>query len=203
MRAEQTVDPNSAREQARKILSGGRFQSKSAPRPLRGPLQWIGDRLQGVGDWIGRVLGHVPGWMWLAVGVIVVAAIAARVIVVTRARRTTTGAQGGGGLFDAEDDEDPRVLEREADAAERDGDLARAIRLRFRAGLIRLGDKGAITYRPSVTTGEVRRVLGSDDFDDLAQTFERIAYGGEEAHQPDIDSARRTWPRVLDEAPRR
>ena len=39
--------------------------------------------------------------------------------------------------------------------------LDRAVRLRFRAGLLRLGDRGAIRYRPSVTTGEVRRTLGS------------------------------------------
>ena len=61
----------------------------------------------------------------------------------------------------ADEREDPDALEREADAAERDGDLDRAVRLRFRAGLLRLGDRGAIHYRPSVTTGEVRRTLDS------------------------------------------
>jgi hypothetical protein len=203
MRAAQTVDPNAARDQARDILSGGRFQSKSAPRPLRGPLRWLGDRLQTVGDWLGRVLSHVPGWMWLALGVLAIAAVVARIVVVTRARRTTAGARGTGGAFDADGPEDPDTLEREADVAERDGDLARAVRLRFRAGLIRLGDGGAITYRPSVTTGEVRSVLGSDAFDELAQTFEGIAYGGEEAQPPDVESARRGWPRVLNEARRK
>ena len=58
--------------------------------------------------------------------------------------------------------EDPAVLEREADDAERRGDLERAVRLRFRAGLLRLGDRGAIEYRPSLTTSEVRGLLGSD-----------------------------------------
>jgi hypothetical protein len=203
MRAAQEVDPNSARDAARKILSGSRFQSRSAPRPLRGPLQWIGDRLQTLGDWIGKVFSYLPGWMWLAFGVIAVAAIVTRVVLSAKARRVTIGHDGTGGAFGDDGPEDPDALEREADAAERDGDLARAVRLRFRAGLIRLGDRGAITYRPSVTTGEVRRVLGSDAFDELARTFEGVAYGGEAAAQPDVDAARRTWPRVLDEAARK
>ena len=94
------------------------------------------------------------------------------------------------------DDEDPDALERAADEAERDGDLARALRLRFRAGLLRLGDRGAIHYRPSVTTGEVRRTLGSATFDDLAGTFEAVTYGGRTAaparrrHRPPRVAAR-------------
>jgi hypothetical protein len=96
--------------------------------------------------------------------------------------------------------EDPDVLEREADAAERAGDLERALRLRFRAGLLRLGQRGAIQYRSSVTTGEVRRTLRSEQFDDLARTFERVTYGGQEALPPDVETARRDWPRVLETA---
>jgi hypothetical protein len=76
------------------------------------------------------------------------------------------------------------------------------VRLRFRAGLLRLGDRGAIRYRPSVTTGEVRRVLGSETFDELARTFEAVAYGGRPASNPDVDTARREWPRVVSTAPR-
>ena len=102
-----------------------------------------------------------------------------------------------------DDAEDPDDLERAADAAERDGDLARALRLRFRAGLLRLGDRGAIRYRPSVTTGEVRRTLGSRRFDDLAGTFEAVTYGGRPAERPDVDASRREWPSVLEEAGRR
>ena len=102
-----------------------------------------------------------------------------------------------------EESEDPDALERAADDAERDGDLERAVRLRFRAGLLRLGQRGAIAYRPSVTTGEVRRALGSDTFDELAETFEGIAYGGQAAQPPDIDTAKRAWPHVVDEAARR
>src|SRR5436190_1208887 len=99
--------------------------------------------------------------------------------------------------------EDPAELERAADAAEHAGRLDDAVRLRFRAGLLRLGDRGAIRYRPSVTTNEVRRVLGSETFDELAGTFEAVAYGGRSAEPPDVDAARRAWPHVVDEAGRR
>ena len=98
----------------------------------------------------------------------------------TRRRRSAGGDR-------ADDGEDPDALERAADEAERDGDLDRAVRLRFRAGLLRLGDRGAIRYRPSVTTGEVRRTLDSRRFDDLAGTFEAVTYGGRAADRPDVD----------------
>jgi hypothetical protein len=77
------------------------------------------------------------------------------------------------------------------------------VRLRFRAGLLRLGDRGAIRYRRSVTTGEVRRTLRSERFDDLAGTFEAVTYGGRAAEHRDVDAARRDWPRVLEESGQR
>ena len=46
-------------------------------------------------------------------------------------------------------------------------------------------------------TNEVRRVLGSESFDELARTFDAIAYGGRAAEPPDVDAARREWPRVV------
>ena len=102
-----------------------------------------------------------------------------------------------GHTVDGAEPEDPAELERAAEAAERAGQLDVAVRLRFRAGLLRLGTRGAIHYRPSVTTNEVRRVLGSETFDELARTFDAVAYGGRDAEPPDVDAARREWPRVV------
>ncbi len=197
------VDPDAARRAAEQILRDRRFRNDPAPRPLRGPLQWLGDRLRAVVDWIDAVLSAVPGWVWIALALAIVAAVAARIVVVSQRRRGATGpsssrrrgATGG-------EPEDPAALEAEADAAERAGDLARALRLRFRAGLLRLGDRGAIEYRPSMTTREVRTALGSETFDELARTFEAVAYGGHTAHTDDVQRARREWPRVLDQASR-
>ena len=202
VRAAQTVDPDAARREAQHILSDGRYRSSSTPRPLRSPLHWLGDRVNSVFSAIGRMLGSVSGTLWLAAAVVVIAVV---VWAIVRARRgrvarvpTATRAQA-----ERADDEDPDALERAADEAERDGDLARAVRLRFRAGLLRLGGRGAIRYRPSVTTGEVRRALASPRFDDLAGTFEAVTYGGKSADRPDVDAARREWPNVLEESGRR
>jgi hypothetical protein len=98
--------------------------------------------------------------------------------------------------------EDPRTLERDAAAAEAGGAFAEAIRLRFRAGLLALGARGAIEYRASLRTAEVSRRLSSVDFDLLAATFERIAYGGGDASALDAAAAREGWQRVLSGANR-
>lgn len=198
------VDPDTARREAERILRDRRFQHDPAPRPLRGPLEWLGQRLQTLFDWIGRVLSPVPWWIWLGIALAIVGAVVARIIVVSQRRRGVAGAPGGRWRRMKRDDEpeDPDALEAQADAAERTGDLARAIRLRFRAGLLRLADRGAIQYRPSMTTREVRAVLGSQTFDELARTFEAVAYGGRTPEAGDVQAARREWPRVLDEANR-
>ena len=204
MRAAAPVDPDAARRAAQRILSDRRFRSSPTPRPLRGPLHWLGDRLDALFGPLGRLISSVSGRVWLVALGVVVAAIVWIVIRHRRRRLTTAPAGRAARVAPTDTDaEDPDALERAADAAERDGDLARAVRLRFRAGLLRLGDRGAIRYRPSVTTGEVRTTLRSQRFDDLAGTFEAVAYGGREADRPDLDASRREWPYVLEEAGRK
>src|SRR6185437_7319841 len=166
-------------------------------------LESASDKLRPVWDWIVNAILFVPWYVWVVIGAGIVALFVAYIVSAIRRRAASapvarTRTRG----FDDDESEDPHELERYADEAERDGDLARAIRLRFRAGLLRLGARGAIAYRPSVTTGEVRRELGSDTFDELARTFEAVAYGGQSATSPDVDAARREWPRVVSTAGR-
>ncbi len=196
MRFRQTVDPAAARREAQHILSDRRFHASPAPRPFRGPVQWVGDRLSSLFHW----LAPVPLWVWIAIGLGLLVAIVLAVVRAAQRRVTHAPAGAPRGAPTEDESEDPDVLERAADKAERDGDLARAIRLRFRAGLLRLGAHGAIDYRPSLTTSEVRRALGSDTFNELARTFEAVAYGGTLAGGADVDAARRNWPRVLSES---
>jgi hypothetical protein len=198
------VDPEEARRNAEEILNDRRFRSDPAPRPFRGALQWIGDRLQPVWDWLAELFGRVPGPIWLLLGGLGLVALGTYIALKIRKSARVGGREHADPFAGvAERPEDPDALEREADDAERRGDLDRAVRLRFRAGLIRLGTRGAIAYRPSVTTTEVRRVLGSETFDELARTFDGVTYGGVEAQQPDVAAARDDWPRVLDETRRR
>lgn len=190
------IDPDAARRVAQHILSDRRYRPSPAPRPLRGPLQWLGNQ-------INRSFS-TPEATWAFVAVlVVVAAFVVWVVVRALGRRRALAHVPTSRAGAADDVENADDLERAADGAERDGDLARAVRLRFRAGLLRLGDRGAIRYRPSVTTGEVRRTLDSRRFDDLAGTFEAVAYGGRPADPPDAEAARKEWPRVLEETGRR
>jgi Domain of unknown function (DUF4129) len=194
------VDPDEARRIAHGILGSRRFRSAPTPRPLRKPLSWLGDRVSGIFDWFGRVFSHIPSGLLL---LLAIAAVVALVVFVVRKILAQRGAPDGrvrAARRNDDDGEDPDELERAAVAAERAGRLEAAVRLRFRAGLLRLGDRGAIRYRPSVTTNEVRRVLGSQTFDELARTFDAIAYGGRDAEPPDVDAARREWPRVVSSA---
>jgi hypothetical protein len=196
---QQAVDPDSARNHARDILRDRRFRSDPAPRPFRGPLQWLGDRMAPIGRFFERVANSVPWYIWIALAIAATALIARWII--ARSRR----AAGGRSRTRAgapEVLEDPAALEREADDAERRGDLDRAVRLRFRAGLLRLGARGVVDYRPSLTTTEVRSRLESARFDRLAKRFDEVAYGDAHAEPPDVETARSEWPRVVHDADR-
>jgi hypothetical protein len=202
-RATVSVDPGTARREAQHILSDGRFKSSSTPRPLRGPLRWIGDRLESIFGPLGRFLARVPAVVWWILAAALVAFVVWMILRVRQRRIAGADKEGARRTTVRDARESPEELEREADAAERAGDLERAVRLRFRAGLLRLGASGAIRYRPSVTTGEVRRTLRSERFDGLAGTFEEVTYGGRPADPPDVERARCEWPRVLEESGRR
>lgn len=192
------VDPDRARDQAREILGGRRYKPADVPRPFEGALEWLGDRLRPIGDFFSRITESLPGKIALAA---VLAGVVAVVALLVARRRTAASATGGPGRRRSSDEQaDPGRLEREADAAERRGDLDVALRLRFRAGLLRLDRAGAIHFRPSITTGQVARRLRLPSFDDLAITFDAVAYGGRHASATDLQSARAEWPRVLERA---
>jgi Domain of unknown function (DUF4129) len=191
------VDPDAARGDVRQILDDGRFRSDPAPRPFRGPLRWLGERLDTVGRFFADAFGVVPWFVWIVAGLLVAALVLATALRRgRRVRHRAVASAHGAGIGPRED---PSTLEAEADRAEQHGDLERAVRLRFRAGLLRLHDRGMIDYRPSLTTSELRALLGSDTFDELARTFEQIAYGRRPARPLDVAAARAGWPRVVAE----
>ena len=91
-------------------------------------------------------------------------------------------------------------LERDADAAERRGDHETALRLRFRAGLLRLDRAGILRYRPSLTSGAVVRRVASPSLAVLATTLDEVVYGDRPASAGDVEDARQRWPVALEEA---
>jgi hypothetical protein len=192
--------PAAAREQTREVLADRRFRGSDVPRPLAGVFEWIGDRIDPVLGWIddaGRDLPGGPIALWtvlaaaclLAATAITSVSIRRRALAIARARAAALPAT-----------EDPRALEREAERAERDGQWERAVRLRFRAGLLRLDRRRVIAYRPSLTTGEVAQAVESPAFAEVGARFDAIAYGGREARREDAEAARRGWEAVLAEA---
>jgi hypothetical protein len=196
------VNPAQAREQARQILSERRFHGTSLPRPLHGILAWLGDRLHFVvrgWDWLAAKLGG-QAVLWALVGMGVLA-LAAFVAVRLAKRRAEVEAIGIGRRARARG-EDPAELERLADEAERRGELEVALRLRFRAGLLRLGRARALPLRPSLRTREARRALRSARFDRLARDFDEVVYGGRPPREADVETARSEWPQVVAEAQR-
>ena len=96
-----------------------------------------------------------------------------------------------------------RDLGREADEAERRGDFAAAVRLRFQAGLVRLDEIGSIELRPSLTASGAVRESGVEAIGALATPYEEIAFGGRTAAQSDAEVQRSGWLRIADEARRR
>lgn len=197
----EVVDPDVAREQAREILSGARYETgDSVPRPLRGPLEWLGDRLRPVWEWLADVASAVPWPVWVSLAMAIVAAIVWAIVRANERRRLTAARHEA---VAAGERPDPAALEAEADRAERAGDLARAVRLRFRAGLLRLDIQGTTDASASTTNTDVRATLDSATFDTLSESFEEIAYNERAATGDDTTHARDDWPRVLEEARRR
>ena len=194
------------RGEARSILSEQRFHTTRLPRPLHGLFARLGEWLAPVGRLIDRVVrwlvGVLPGgrftlWPVLA-GLVLLAVLVLTRRSVRRRARAEQAAQAQDRAL-AVRAEDPDELERRAETAAREGDLDGAVRLRFRAGLMRLDARRAIALRPSLTTGEVARTLRSPVFAELAGTFEEVAYGGRAAHPEEVEAARSGWPRILEE----
>ena len=194
----------SVRKAAQAILEQRRFQALDYPRPLRGVLVWVGERAQSVieavkgalASLIGRSASQAIGWILAAVLVLVLAvAVASRTV-----RRRALAQERGRAQERRVQRLEPDALEREAREASRLGDHDRAMRLLFQAGLLRLDRRGAIAWRPSLTSGEVARVLASTSFAGVAGRFDEVAYGGRPPDGADVDAARAGWSEVLAEA---
>lgn len=182
-----------ARRQAEEILAQRRFQDADPPRPFRGILETVSGGVRGAFETLADVLpgGDLILWVLIGVAVLVAAAGLAAGAVDRRSVRRAAEPRG------RPRPDDPAALERRADEAERHGELERALRLRFRAGLLRLDRMQRLRFRESITIGEVARTLRSPDFDRLASVFDEIVYGRRKPRPGDLDLTREGWTRVL------
>ena len=200
-RNEPLIDAGSARRDAGTVLQGRRFQPSKVPRPFAGILRTLGRWLKPVGDPLGRLWGRVADNVGAQLALVaavfmVAAAISVRLV----GRRSPRALDRSRPLGVDTEGLDPETLERDAASAEQAGDLDRAVRLRFVAGVLRLDRAGAISYRSSMTTGQLASMLRSASFAELAAAFDEIAYGGRPADEADVRAATTVWPRVLAEA---
>ena len=198
------VDSDQARKEAEQILSEKRFQPSRAPRPFERPFRWLGrilvDPVRSFFGWLARRLPDLGSPPWLVLALVVVTAAVAGTVRLSRDRARERFPRGGGRA--GEDGLRPEELERRAEEAERRGQLADALRLRFRAGLLRLDGLGAIDLRPGLTNAAAAGLLRSRRFDALAVDFDEVVYGGRTATTADVAEARSEWPRLLEEARR-
>lgn len=186
-----------ARHAAQQILAEGRFHQPAVPRPLHGLAEAVGNllsdplgALERLVLRIGRVFpGGVTG-LWVLLAALVLAAAG---LLASRRARTA--------LADPREartpHQGPAELERAAVLAEREGRLADAVRLRFRAGLIRLAERSGLPSPQTTPSHEIARLVGSERFERLSTRFDEIAYGGAPATGEDVAAQRREWPEIL------
>jgi len=191
-----------ARGQARAILEQTRFHSGPIPRPLHGLLHAVGSALESplhaLEELVSSLGALAPGGTTTVWAVLAAVVLALSTLLATRgARRALREPHGSGAAAGAGAPLRASDLEREAAAAEAQGRNAEAVRLRFRAGLMRLAEHELIETAPSTLNAEVSRALRSERFDRLARSFEEIAYGGREADTEDVVASRREWSRLL------
>ena len=198
--AQARPDAAQARERAREILRQRRFRGSGVPRPFAGFLRWLGDRLRPLGDLVDDVAGWVPGGRPAALALLSVLVLLGAAAVARGSIRRRAAAARRAVRSRAPAREDPAALDREADRAAAAGEWETAVRLRFRAGLLRLDAREVIEYRPSLTTGEVAAAVGSPAFERVGADFDAIAYGGRPAGEEDETASREGWRRVLSEA---
>jgi hypothetical protein len=194
-----------ARRQARDVLAQRRFQPSAVPAPLRSVRERVGDWIrQAFEDAFGWIASWLPGGsslLWVLLAALVLGGAGALATRAGARRRMAAGGavagEGGRERVSA------AQLEREAERAERAGDLDAALRLRFRAGLLELDSRELIALRPALTNRELLRAVPSPTLAGLVDGFESVAYGGRPAEADDVRSARDGWPRVPEEAGKR
>jgi hypothetical protein len=184
-----------ARQEAEAILAEDRFHESELPRPLHGLLEWLGDLLEPVVDALASVVPGGDAGLWLVLALLVLAGAFAFGLWLVRGRGPGVPRRRGGA--EAPAPPDAATLEREADAAERAGDLEGALRLRFRAGVLRLAERHVVHNPSAATSGALARRLGSQRFAAAAAAFDEVVYGRRPPTDDDVQLAREGWRSVL------
>jgi hypothetical protein len=194
--------PEAARRAAASILAEGRFHASPVPHPLHGVLVAVGQALTDPLQALGRLVGQIGAWFpggvagaWAAAALLLIAAVAA-----LARRRARTRLGGEPSAVARSRRVDPAELEREAALAEGTARWEEAVRLRFRAGILRLGERLELDSTDTTPNHAIGELVHSARFDSLAARFDEVAYGGQAATADDAERQRREWREVLVEA---
>jgi Domain of unknown function (DUF4129) len=183
-----------AREQARSILEQRRYRDSDLPRPLHGFLHWLGIRMHEAAHALDDVL---PGGAVVVLLVVAVLALGGALLAASSLARSRGPGVSRARARSGAEAVDPDALDREADEAERAGDLERALRLRFRAGTLRLARRRVLDDPASVTTGGLVRRLESEPFTLAARRFDEVVYGRRDPTAEDAQLVRDGWNAAL------
>ena len=173
------LDRDEAREAAARELSDPAYVSDD-PNPLERAVEWVLERL-------GELFAGAGGMSGITAVTIIVALVVIVVIVVRlRVGRTGRAVRSGGRVFGSSimsANEHRAAAERAAAA----GDLAEAVRERFRAVVRELEQRGVLDARAGRTVDEVAFEAGkalpvlADDLRGAAVQFDDVWYGGRTA----------------------
>jgi hypothetical protein len=174
----------------RRVLARPEF----AERELPGPLQWLVDHYISLRDALGRMIldalgGSAPVLRWVFVAALVAALVVILVYLgrsAMEAWRSPGGAGGRGGDDETAETEEavgPAAWEVRAREEADEGRLREAALALYRAVLLRLDERDALSYVPSKTPGDYRRETpeGAPAAGALRRflaLFEPIAFGG-------------------------
>ncbi|NQT38913.1 MAG: hypothetical protein HQ581_15560 [Planctomycetes bacterium] len=156
------------------------------------PLSWLFGALDGLPEWLR--------WLIVAGLLVLLLALVAHIIyaVVTALRGPTRSARAR--ALSEPRHLDPGLPEREAEAAAAAGDYIGAIRLLFRACLLRLAAGEKRAFRPALTNREyLRRYRGTPVFDGMSLFVETIDckwYGGAACAPTDYKACRDAHGRI-------
>lgn len=201
--AASATDAEGARLSAEEVLDDDKFSERDVPRPFRGVLEWVADRLRPVGRFLDDLFGPVidaivglPGGGFILAGLLVGGGGALTAWLITRRSRATVARRARAARL-VDPDLDPDELERSAEDAEANGDLARSVRLRYEAGLLRLVRSGHLELRADTTAAGAARQVDRPVMDRLTTDFEEIVYGDREATAADAERSRHGWVELL------
>jgi hypothetical protein len=197
-----------ARAAARSILAAPPFKKVHRPpgelqrlvddvaHAVASAVRWVAHQLRHL---IGHPIAHgahVAFGPWADVALALLAGGLVAVGCLLWLRRSRPGRAASAAHATAAPSRRATSLLDTATTAWHDGDLDRALRLRFEAGLEQLEARGALEDRRALTTAALRDQLASRAFDDLAATHTLVAYAGVHASPDDVADAFGRWPEV-------